>query len=240
MGHRTVRRAPGGRGFAAACAALLALATSPAFGGTILQPSGAYEFNVNFPFAVNAIGQVIKVPTNGDTELISFAIAIAVESNSRHTTMTGELYAWDGTKATGPNLFQSPLTQISPVTFTATPTPIFDTGGIDLVAGGQYVVFVSSTPQSADFLSHLINGTGTGYPDGPSVYIESSDPSVWTTQNWIVGVPNSDQTDLPQLNFVADFVAPAVAVPEPSGLLLLTLGAGCVGVVRTIRARRSR
>jgi hypothetical protein len=246
MATQTVHRAPVGRGFLAACAALLGLA-APAMAGTIVQPQGTYFYepkDVPNTFDTGiAIGETIRVPTDGDTSLVSFGISVAKPTNEPFSyQVMGELYAWNGTQATGPNLFQSlPVSNGFPK-LDAPPFPIFDTGGIDLVAGQEYVIFMS-LPAHVDFIySYLIGGTGAGYPDGSTVRIDSDNPSDWTSQAWKVGEPTSSTPNfLPETNFIATFAAPQVtAAPEPSALLLLSLGSACVGVVRTVRVGRRK
>jgi hypothetical protein len=233
MDTSIVVRARGGLGFLMIFAAL-GMAATPARGGmTVLQPQGSFELNVNVAIPADAMGQTIKVPTNGDTNLTSFGFSIAAPSNFPGSAMMAELYAWDGQKPTGPNLFQSSITPIPQNNLG--PIVIFNTGGINLQAGQEYVIFLAETPGSAEYFSHLIAGTGPGYTDGSTVFFESIDPSLWTAFAWGVGLPGSDSTDLPQTNFIATFTAPVTA-PEPSSLALAAVGSG-IGFARMIRAR---
>jgi hypothetical protein len=86
-------------------------------------------------------GQVVTVPA-GDTVLDSFTFYMR-ELPFTATTMTfrGEVYAWDGSKATGPALWESAPRSL---THTSTFQEItFPTGGVTLARGRQYVLFAS-------------------------------------------------------------------------------------------------
>jgi hypothetical protein len=207
----------------------------------ILQPSGTYVLGVKnaIPAGPNgrALGQTIKVPTDGNTRLVSFGFGLAHPSNVLPWQYLVELYAWDGTKATGPNLFESGPTNFGPITANGTPDPIVDTGGIDLTAGQEYVIFANLLP-GLDHIYHtsgMVPGSGPGYSDGSTVFIDSSDPSVWTSQAWTVGDPDLESELAPGISFIATFTTPDVTAPEPSALLLLSLGSGCVAVFRAMR-----
>jgi hypothetical protein len=78
----------------------------------------------------------------------------------------------------------------------ATTSLIFDTGGIDLVAGQEYVIFVSLPANHGLYYSYLEEGTGPGYTDGSTVTIDSDSPSDWTSQAWTVGEPTSSDPSL--------------------------------------------
>jgi hypothetical protein len=113
------------------CLALLDAASSPARADTVIEPQGDYELNTNVVIE-GAIGETIKVPTNGDTSLVSFAIGIVNDELSPSgDNLLAEVYAWDGSKATGPALYTSPLTPIA--TYLTDPTyapfPIFERAG---------------------------------------------------------------------------------------------------------------
>ena len=84
-------------------------------------------------------GQTITVPL-ADTILNSFSFSMS--SVPATVVFRGEVYAWDGTKTTGPNLFES----AAMMTAGAVPQTItFATGGITLTAGAQYVLFATAS-----------------------------------------------------------------------------------------------
>src|SRR5262249_8790372 len=69
------------------------------------------------------------------------SISFRLDVRNGPVTFRGHIFAWDGSKATGPSLYAS-----SPMTLQANPgvfqTVTFDTGGLDLPPG-QYVFFAS-------------------------------------------------------------------------------------------------
>jgi hypothetical protein len=122
----------------------------------------------------------------------------------------GEVYAWDGTKATGSALFESQQRttsglQVQDITF--------DTGAIPLTPGSQYVLFFSA---AKDF--EVSAGTGrfrsrtddTVYPGGKFVFLNNgTDESLWTSSAW---------SNLPQdLQFRVRFVSPQTLTVTKSG-----------------------
>ena len=218
----------------------LAAATTPARAGmTVLQPQGNFEVNANLVFPALTMGQTIKVPTNGDTSLVSFGLTIIGPSNAQNPQMMAEVYAWDGHKATGPSLYQSPVVPMpGGLSVNTPPAPIFNTGGINLQAGQEYVIFVALTPDASAYFNYLIAGSGPGYTDGSTVELASIDPAAWTTQDWHIGLPGPPPGDLPETDFIATFAAP-VAAPEPSSLALAAIGSG-IAIARTIRVRRKQ
>jgi hypothetical protein len=149
------------------CATVLGV-TAPARADTVIEPQGDYELNTNVVIE-GAIGETIKAPSNGDTSLVSFAIGIVNDELSPSgDNLLAEVYAWDGGKATGPALYTSPLTPIA--TYLTDPTyapfPIFETGGINLTAGAEYVIFVDVLPTNpADLGVYYVDElqSGAGY-----------------------------------------------------------------------------
>jgi hypothetical protein len=98
-------------GFLVLCAALLAAGTA-ARADTVIEPvapSGdAFEPDVFAAIVPLVLGETIKVPTNGDTALVSFGFAIFEPSNAIPVGMVAYVYAWNGSEATGPRpLYQS-------------------------------------------------------------------------------------------------------------------------------------
>jgi MYXO-CTERM domain-containing protein len=133
-----------------------------------------------FEFPTQAtVGQVVKVPTN-DPRPLTLDLRI---NGSALQTFRGELYAWDGTKATGPNLYESgPRTTggvaMETVTFDLSALPV-------LVPDGLYVFFVTL---AKDPNPPVVPGTiGTRsdepYADGTQVH-GSANPADWTTVAW--------------------------------------------------------
>jgi len=82
-------------------------------------------------------GQVVTVPTD-DPYLESFMFLINM---SNTVVFRGEVYAWDGAKATGTNLYESaPMRTSGSGTFEEI---TFEPGGIKLVPGQQYILFAT-------------------------------------------------------------------------------------------------
>jgi uncharacterized repeat protein (TIGR01451 family) len=163
---------------------------------TPFWPGNSWVGNFGIPTTAT-FGQVITAPVGGEI-LQSFTFYMGQPAT---LAFQGEVYAWDGTMATGPNLFESvPMT----TTGTGTEAVTFDAGGVPLQAGQQYVLFASC--------SRLFDGhSGLGawgfidsdvYGGGSFVYLDNgSDPSLWTTSPW-------SELSYGDLAFQAHFTAP--------------------------------
>jgi hypothetical protein len=212
-------------GFLVLCAALLAGAAVRA--DTVIEPvappGDAFEPNTNVAFPPRVLGETITVPTNGDTSLVSFGFSVLTPAVAIPVGMVAYVYAWDGSEATGPALYVSALTPVGTPTgpdATFPPSPIFETGGLNLKAGREYVIFVDvENSLYLDYLMSANGGTvgGPGDDDNTTVMTQNADPSLWTTQAWSIGGTNFQF----QINYIATFAAP---VPEPATWILLTAG----------------
>src|SRR5262245_8210994 len=113
----------------------------------------------------------------------------------------GEVYAWDGTKAMGPALFESAVMSTAG---TGNQLITFNTGGITLTPGQQYVLFASTSKDQAGH-SGLGSWDASGldtYSGGQFVYLNNgNDASQWTTQAWSSGTG----VGIPDLEFTASF-----------------------------------
>ena len=153
--------------------------TTPSWDGTNNICCFAYPDSATY-------GQTITAPAAGAT-LQSFTFYMNLPASC---TFQGEVYAWDGAKASGSALWEGPPTQ---TTGSGTYEAItFTPGGISLAPGAQYVIFAS--------LSKL-SGSGGGnwgsiltdvYAGGDFVYINSgNDPSQWTSAPWTITWPSA-------------------------------------------------
>lgn len=150
-------------GLIGACFMLFCVGFAPAGADTVLEPQGpssapshccecpdtaaaCYELMslVACPAGI-AVGQTITVPSNGDTDLVSFGIGVYSTLVGVSVGMVAEVYAWDGSQPTGSPLYTSPLTPLADYGSNAQEVlPIFETGGLQLQAGGQYIIAAST------------------------------------------------------------------------------------------------
>lgn len=171
------------RGFGFLTAAVFViLFSAPAWAHTVLDTITTWNgttYVQSFGVSNTATyGQVITVPAT-DTVLKDFSFEMNLPST---VIFRGEVYAWDGTKATGPSLYESAPAHTSGsgnfelITFTIP-------NGVALKAGQQYVIFASTSKDQA-------TGSGTGswgrIASGTGFYYinNGSDSSQWTASAW--------------------------------------------------------
>jgi hypothetical protein len=131
-------------------------------------------------------GQVITIP-KGITHLGKFHFSW-VNLNSGSMVVRGEVYAWDGTKATGSALYESKRKTISfndglfhKVGFRANLVPV--------TSGAQYVIFASIDKDYEQCTNSYEVGWGyigsDAYSGGTFVYQNNGgDENQWTTTPW--------------------------------------------------------
>jgi hypothetical protein len=177
---------------------LLLFGGAPATAATTIDTTSAWDGSqFVHPFGrpdTATYGQVFTAPAN-DTVLDSFTIYLrdvpvppySDPSVSRTITFRGELYAWDGTKATGLSLWESaPRT----VTLDETFRPAsFLTGGVQLVAGQPYIFFASVSKdyeQNPELALGAWGYTGGDVYAGGGFFFENNgtDESQWTSRPW--------------------------------------------------------
>jgi hypothetical protein len=185
--------------FKARCAAVAALMTiavvavipSFASAATIQSPldtAGSSICPWGYPDTAT-YGQTVVAPSE-DTVLESFKFFVLQNSGPADITYRAFVYAWDGSKATGPSLWESD----GPQTVSVTGTDLehaqaitAQTGGVALEGGSSYVLFVSV---SKDYASYSGEATACFAPGGPydgGQFVFSSDFGVisdWTTSDW--------------------------------------------------------
>jgi hypothetical protein len=173
--------------------------TTPAWqasGSQVLSNFGVNDANF---CCTQTWGQTVTVPAT-DTALDSFTFYVDLPTS---LIFRGEVYAWDPTtgnpanntagNATGPALYESGQTRTTSYNSGFSPQPItFNTGGIPLTAGKQYVLFISvsrdyaaNAPGPAGFAGYVPTGTPGEYPGGDFVFLNNGgDVSQWTTVPW--------------------------------------------------------
>jgi hypothetical protein len=129
-------------------------------------------------------GQYITV-ASGSTALQSFSFKIG--NCGAAVTMRGEVYAWDGSKATGPALYESAATTIP--ASSAYQTVTFTPGGLTLPAG-QYVLFASTSRDQASAPNSACRWgavSDSAIANGYFVFQNNTaDVSMWTGSAWSV------------------------------------------------------
>jgi hypothetical protein len=127
-------------------------------------------------------GETVTVP-GGDRFLTSFTFYLNLPDT---LTFRAEVYAWDGTKATGPALYESaPMHTGGSAAFEAT---TFGTGSLELTAGAQYILFASV---SRDYAASSGTGSWGAFAsdtvyDGGGFHYDSDggDPAKWVAASW--------------------------------------------------------
>lgn len=183
--------------------------TTPTWTGTGVGPFG------DGPNNTATMGQVITVPTNGDSVLRSFTFYM---NQPTSIVFRGEVYAWSGGiggHAIGDGLFESPPMTTSSYVPQVDEPITFETAGIALAPGQQYVLFASTSKDETG------SAAGTWGLVGPDPYLgggvvalyNGSDVSQWTNplHSWEAFWP-------------ADLVFKADFVPEPVELALVVVG----------------
>jgi hypothetical protein len=151
----------------------LLLATGVALADTVIDTTPQHAGGAVCCFmadTTNTYGQVITAPAN-DTQLDSFTFLMATFGT---VVFRGEVYAWDGEKATGPNLYESAPRTVSDSNGYEEVT--FDTGGVQLIPGQQYVLFATITKEDSEASSgssQWADVPGDAYAGGNFVYLDN-------------------------------------------------------------------
>jgi hypothetical protein len=160
-------------------------------------------------YQVPTLGETVTVPPT-DTALDSFTLYVDLPTT---LTFRGEVYAWDNTlqHATGNALYESGQMQTTSYGSGFAIQPItFNTGGIPLTAGKQYVLFITTardTPSPVPynpyygFYGTTVTDTYTGgdFWQLPG----TNDSTAWTTTPWTISTGYIDD-----LGFTASFSSP--------------------------------
>lgn len=171
-------------------------------------------------------GQTFTV-AGPDTVLDQFSFWYDDSLNSDTVDFAAYLYAWDGSKATGSALYtSSSVSTTNNGGLGGVERFDFVTGGIQLVAGQQYVAFTSASLFFDGLQGTAVaGGNGSdGYAGGSFVYMNNgSDTSQWTTFGWSTGGG---------IDTAFEAVFRSQAVPEPAALALFCLGLTGFGLSR--------
>ncbi len=149
----------------------------------------------------------------------SFYLQNVASSNSAFAAYIAQ---WDGLKATGPMLYSSASNWI-PTGESGFTKFSFNTGGVSLTTGQQYVAFLSAsglgsngnTSTSMGFVANPVS-----YADGAFVFFNNSDFSQLTTTNWDNFLGNYGDAA-----FEASFSDQPSAVSAPGSLSLFGFAA---------------
>jgi hypothetical protein len=224
------------------CAFLFAASLTLLAASALAQPSpstlskwdgvdSVYHFGV--PHTAT-YGQTITVSA-GMNPLKGFAFEIG--ECDAEATLRGHVYAWDGSKATGSSLFDSPVMSVPGGPGYRLVT--FNTGELAL-APGAYVLFASTSQDQAgapnpDCHFGLV-ADGRAYSGGRFIYLNNGpDAARWTIDNWRVWNRDGD------LAFRVDGLAgPVMGVPAASTTSLLAGFVSLIGVALFEVLRRRR
>ena len=143
-------------------------------------------FNFGCP-NTTTYGQVITVP-EGMSALDKFTFAWTNHATTGSTRVRGEVYAWDGSKATGSALFESGPRLVS-FTDSLFHFEAFKPGGVSVTAGSQYVIFASIDKNFRRCTDNYTLGwaavNDSVYAGGTFVFQNNTgDETQWTTTQW--------------------------------------------------------
>ena len=220
----------------AAAAGLMLLAASASAQNSIDTITGWNGTSSISSFGVTntaTYGETITVGA-GASPLNSFSFEIG-HCNAA-VTFRGSVYAWDGTKATGSSLFESPTMTVPADSNFHLVT--INTGGISLGAG-TYVLFASTSQDQTGAPTSACQWgavpSNTAYAGGQFVYLNNGAlPAQWTTNTW-----STFGQDLAfQVNGIG--VSSVSGAPAASTTSLLLGFAGLIGVGLFQMSRRQR
>lgn len=216
---------------AATVAALaVMMCCAPAMASTTISTSlwGEYDLRSFGESSTENFGQTFTAPAESRLNDWTFHLMHIDGSN---TKLRFYVMAWDGSKATGDVLFRSGEYVISATTM----TPYTFNVGVNLVAGNQYVAFISA--------SECLDGAWDKAAMGRTMYDSaySGGRCYFVNDFNNVGFDVVRQSHWTQPGFDAAFTANFSApqnpvVPEPTALLLGSLGMGSLGMI--MRRRR--
>lgn len=197
-----------------------------------MVPRSASPFSIAVSASEQVTGQVFRVPYEA-TRLDTFTFFLrgdpeAVDDPTRFF-FTAHVAAWGGDRAADPILYSSSLTRTGePIPYPEVETFTFSTGGLNLVAGQQYIAYIRGS--GANGSATFIFPAADTYPDGNVAITSVGDEFA---REW-----NLDYGDL-DIAFRATF-SPANAAPIPEPTTMLLLGTGLAGIGAALRRKRYR
>lgn len=222
-----------GMGAALALAAVVAMpataqTTIGAGGGDFVQSWGKDN--------TQTYGQTITTPT--DNVLTSFSFWLGRTStnypdpSNPSLSFMAYVYAWGGSMATGSALYSSGV-----VTHNATPeTPFtkytFTTGGLSLVPGNMYALFLSTSGLAGTGRIQWEASELEDYAGGNFIFMNNGENTAdWTTTAWSSGFASD-------VRFEATFEGTGgPVVPEPATWIMMVTGLMALGLAAQRRRR---
>ena len=177
-------------------------------------------------------GQTFTAPS--DNVLNSFSLYLnGTVTNPLH--FKAYVYAWDGVKATGSQLYQSSQQSYTGSVLGSPTEFAFSTGATQLSTGTKYVAFLNADfDGNASTTGMPISGSFTSnpYSGGEFVFLNNGNNfSLLTTKAWRT-FSSAD------VWFKASF-SDEVAVPEPASMVVWSIGALGMGLVARRRVRKA-
>lgn len=216
-------------------AAFLVASAGVGQAATLIDTSGGLTGAGVTPFGepdTASYGQTFTV-TGADTQLDSFSFRFDDYLNPDTVDFAAYVFAWDGSKASGPQLFASGgLSSSNNGGSDGFEEFVFNTGGLVLSSGMKYVAFLSASNffdgSSGSSLWELSNSDF--YADGEFVFLNHGSDFDAVTQNAWNSISGRDTY------FKASFSTPA-PVPLPASLPLVLLGVGSLALIRRRQSR---
>jgi hypothetical protein len=225
-----------------AAAALAAVSlTQPLMAIPLIDTTSALIGSTIYPFGEtqsSTYGQTFTV-TGTETRLDSFSFRLNdYDPNPSTVSFNAYVYAWDGTKSAGPQLFASgALSTTHNGGLEGYEQFLIGTGGLELVSGQQYVAFFNA---SGFFHDGIVNSVSTweltsqdAYTGGQFVYDLTGDDfgslmtGAWTCSALSCPFDMRGRDTWFRANFST--------VPEPSTFMLTLAGAAVLGLARRRR-----
>jgi hypothetical protein len=152
--------------------------------GSIVTPFGCPD--------TTTYGEVITIPS-GVHHLEKFSFWMAGQASGNQMVVRGEVYAWDGTKATGSALYES-----EPRTIAYADTDFhketFKSPVLKVKPGSKYIVFASTAKDfeqcTNNYQVSWASTDDTAYAGGSFAFQNNAgDENQWTTSPWsVIGI----------------------------------------------------